>query len=77
MSYSCKANTDKIESVEEFLARTNSKAVQVPEGMRTMDVYSSLKDEATLSTFGRLDKLTGGTMTDAQLLVMAEREGCE
>jgi hypothetical protein len=77
MGYSCKVSTDKIESVEEFLARTNSKAVQVPEGMRTMEVYSSLKDEVTLSTFGRLDRLTGGTMTDKQLLVMAERDGCE
>lgn len=74
------------QSVEEFLAQ-GGKIAQIPEGERvatSREMHDMVRGEEPravksdgLSTFGKLDAQTGGTLTDQQLLVMAEMKNCE
>jgi len=63
------------ESVEEFLAR-GGKVTSVTEGARTStnkELYNLSRGEK----IAEIDQRFGGTLSDSQLLSVAEHEACE
>ena len=75
--------------LELFLAK-GGKVETIPTGKRTRTERANFKatlddttgivtrvSKATQTRFARADRLTGGSLSDAQLLQMVEREGIE
>ena len=64
------------ETVAEFMAR-GGKIKSVQEVARTASERELYNMSMGENAFGRWDRKTGGTLTDNQVLTLAERENCE